>query len=84
MKGTVKWFNGKKGYGFIKGDDGQDYFVHFTSLPRGTFINEDDSVKFDPVETDKGVQAQNVVKMGGQSAPEEAPSEDEEEIQPLE
>ena len=60
MDGNVKWFNRKKGYGFIKGEDGQDYFVHHTSLAQGTFLNENDNVSFEPIENERGKQAQNV------------------------
>lgn len=70
MNGTVKWFNKKKGYGFIKGEDEKDYFVHYTSVPRGVFLREEDTVSFDPVENEKGLQAQNVQKTGsGNPAP---------------
>lgn len=61
MEGTVKWFNVRKGFGFIKGEDGEDYFIHYTSLPKGTFIRDNDKVTFEPATTDKGKQAQNVV-----------------------
>lgn len=61
MEGTVKWFNRKKGYGFIAGDDQKEYFVHFTGLTPNTFIRDNDKVSFDPAETDKGNQARNVV-----------------------
>ncbi len=60
MEGNVKWFNRKKGYGFIEGDDQQEYFVHFTGLAPKTFIRENDRVSFDPAETEKGKQAKNV------------------------
>jgi len=59
MEGTVKWFSRDKGFGFIQGEDGKDYFVHHSAL-EGIFIRENDKVSFDPTETDKGVQAQNV------------------------
>ena len=59
MEGTVKWYNLKKGYGFIKGEDGQDYFVHLSALG-GAMLRENDVVGFDAVDTDRGKQAQNV------------------------
>lgn len=62
IKGKVKWFDVAKGYGFIAGDDGKDYFVHHSVLPEGVFLNEDDQVSFDPVKTDRGEQAKNVKK----------------------
>lgn len=65
MEGKVKWYNVKKGYGFIAGDDGNEYFVHFTGLVKGTKLYTDDVVSFDPVETDKGLQAQKVAKPEG-------------------
>ena len=60
MKGTVKWFNVKKGFGFIEGEDGQDYFVHFSAVPQGTILRENDSVTFEPADTDRGKQAKDV------------------------
>lgn len=59
LKGTIKWYNAKKGYGFIESEDG-DYFVHQSALPEGTILNEGDKVSFEPVKTDKGKQAKNV------------------------
>jgi CspA family cold shock protein len=61
MEGTVKWFNSKKGYGFIEGDDGEDYFVHESVLPPGAFLRENDRVSFEPAQTERGKQAQKVV-----------------------
>jgi CspA family cold shock protein len=60
MKGKVKFFNRMKGFGFIAGEDGNEYFVHQTGLKEGTTLNENDSVTFDVVEGDKGPKAENV------------------------
>ncbi len=80
MEGKVKWFNKRKGFGFIEGEDGVDYFVHFTALDKGTFIRENDRVSFDAVETDKGKQAQKVVLLqkGSEIEAEEEQTEPEE------
>ncbi len=67
MKGKVKWYNFKKGFGFISGEDEKDYFVHFTAVPKGIMLREEDEVTFDAVETDKGIQAQNI-KVGNISS----------------
>ena len=61
MKGTVKFFNNMKGFGFIAGEDGKEYFVHKSALAEGAFIRENDKVSFEPAESDRGLQAQNVV-----------------------
>ncbi len=64
MKGTVKWFDVKKGFGFIQQDDGNDVFVHHSNISGNGFkvLEDGESVEFDVVEGDKGLQAQNVVK----------------------
>ena len=64
--GKVKWFNEKKGYGFITRDDnGGDVFVHFTAIKENGFktLAEGQSVEFEIVEGQKGPQAANVVKL---------------------
>ncbi len=63
-KGIVKWFNEKKGFGFIQQEDGQDLFVHYSSINMDGFktIVEGDEVVFEVEETDRGLQAKNVMK----------------------
>lgn len=61
-EGTVKFFNRNKGFGFISGDDGKDYFVHETGLADGVSIDEGDRVTFDVTEGDRGPKAENVQK----------------------
>jgi len=60
MEGTVKWFNRTKGYGFIQGDDGADYFVHLSQIDQRKFLRENDRVSFESVDGERGKQAQNV------------------------
>ncbi len=62
MKGNVKFFNRMKGFGFIAGEDGKEYFVHQTGLKEGVSIDENDSVEFDVEEGDRGPKAVNVAK----------------------
>lgn len=66
MKGTVKWFNAKKGFGFISDETGNDVFVHFSALQMDGFkvLDEGEEVEFDVVNGEKGPQASNVVKVG--------------------
>jgi cold shock protein len=62
MKGTVKFFNTEKKFGFVTGEDGKDYFVHQTALKNGVTIKENDAIEFDTEQGDKGMRAINVVK----------------------
>jgi len=62
MKGKVKFFNIKKEFGFITGDDGKDYFVHATGLVGTNSLNENDTVEFDTEQGDKGLKAVKVKK----------------------
>jgi CspA family cold shock protein len=64
-EGVVKWFNANKGYGFIKREEGQDLFVHFSSINMKGYksLTEGDKVSFEVEDTDRGPQAKNVVKV---------------------
>ena len=64
-KGTVKWFNNQKGYGFISDEAGNDVFVHFSGLNMEGYktLNEGEEVEFDVVEGAKGPQAANVTRV---------------------
>ena len=62
MKGTVKFFNVMKRFGFIAGEDGKEYFVHKSGLKEGTILQENDAVTFDVEEGDRGPKAVNVRK----------------------
>ncbi|MFB5188962.1 cold-shock protein [Alicyclobacillus fastidiosus] len=65
QQGTVKWFNGEKGFGFIEVEGGDDVFVHFSAIQTNGFrtLDEGQRVEFDIVEGPKGPQAANVVKL---------------------
>jgi len=63
MNGKIKWYNPRKGFGFIESEDGKDIFVHRSSVPQGTFLNEGDAVEFETEEGDKGKRAINVKKL---------------------
>ena len=64
-KGTVKWFNDAKGFGFVRMDDGKEVFVHYSAIVDKGFksLAEGDTISFDVVEGPKGPQAANVVKV---------------------
>ena len=65
MKGTVKWFNNQKGYGFISDESGKDVFVHYSGLNMEGFksLEEGAQVEFDVTDGAKGPQATNVTKL---------------------
>ena len=76
-KGTVKWFDSRKGYGFIAGDDGKDIFVHYASISGDGYktLVEGDMVTFDVAEGEKGLRAENVLQ---QSPSDKSASENKE------
>ncbi|AGA57572.1 MAG: cold shock domain-containing protein [Thermobacillus sp.] len=65
MKGTVKWFNAEKGYGFIQVEDGDDVFVHFSAIQGEGFktLDEGQLVEFEITQGNRGPQAANVIKL---------------------
>ena len=65
MKGTVKWFNAEKGYGFISVEGGEDVFVHFSAIQGDGFktLDEGQEVEFEITEGNRGAQAANVNKI---------------------
>ena len=62
MKGTVKWFNQEKGFGFITGDDGKEVFAHFSEIQKNGFktLSEDEEVNYEVTQGQKGPQATNI------------------------
>jgi cold shock protein len=64
MKGTVKWFNDSKGYGFIQRSEGEDVFVHFSAIEETGFrtLAEGETVEFEVRDSDQGTQAANVIR----------------------
>ncbi|HCN56160.1 MAG TPA: cold-shock protein [Leuconostoc citreum] len=64
-KGTVKWFNGEKGYGFVTRENGEDVFAHFSAIPGDGFktLEEGQAVEFEVESSDRGLQAANIVKL---------------------
>ena len=64
-QGSVKWFDAQKGYGFIEREEGDDVFVHFSSIEEEGFksLEEDQTVEFEVVDGDRGPKAENVTKL---------------------
>ena len=62
MKGTVKWYNGMKGFGFLTGEDGKGTFVHRSSIPMGMDLNEGDQIEYQIEDSDRGTRATNLTK----------------------
>lgn len=62
MNGTVKWFNGEKGFGFITGEDGNDVFAHFSQIQKDGYktLEEGQNVSYEVVKGPKGPQAENI------------------------
>lgn len=69
--GTVKWFDARKGYGFITAEDGQDVFVHFSSIQSEGYrsLNDSEKVSFDVDNGQKGLVAKNVLRVEGAAVP---------------
>jgi CspA family cold shock protein len=69
-EGKVKWFNPRKGYGFIAADDGRDVFVHYSDITGDGYrtLVEGDPVSFDIIEGEKGPRAENVIQKSASSA----------------
>ena len=83
LEGKVKWFNTRKGYGFISTADGTDVFVHYSNISGDGYktLAEGDPVSFDVVEGDKGLRAENVVQQSTakSKSPEQTNSAPDEE-----
>ena len=65
MEGTIKWFNSKKGFGFIEQETGDDVFVHFSAIEMPGFktLSEGERVQFEVEENDRGLSANKVIKV---------------------
>ncbi len=65
MRSRVKWFKDEKGYGFIKYNDAEDIFVHYSAIMADGYksLKKDDEVEFDLIQTPKGFQAQHIKKI---------------------
>ena len=74
LDGKVKWFNPRKGYGFIATEDGRDIFVHYSSISGDGYktLTEGDDVTFEIVEGEKGLRAENVVSKSASQTEEKS------------
>lgn len=65
MQGKIKWFNSKKGFGFIEQETGEDVFVHYSAIEMSGFktLSEGEQVQFEIEENDKGLSAKKVIKV---------------------
>jgi len=65
VEGTIKWFNSKKGFGFIEQENGEDVFVHFSAIEMPGFktLSEGERVQFEIEENEKGLSAKRVIKV---------------------
>jgi len=72
--GKVKWFNPRKGFGFIATDDGRDIFVHYSNISGNGYktLAEGEPVTFEIVEGDKGLRAENVIAKSASESTEES------------
>ena len=60
LKGVIKKYNHEKGWGFIEGEDGYDYFFHVSNIRSGQKVTNNSKVKFDPSEGQRGQEAENI------------------------
>lgn len=81
IKGKVKWFNAEKGFGFITTEDDKDVFVHFSAIQKEGFktLEEDEEVELEVAETEKGLQAENVVSLSDKGSEQTSASSSEDE-----
>jgi len=82
MEGTVKFFNRKKGFGFVSGEDGKDYFIHFSALKMPGFLRDNDKVSFDAADGERGLKAENVELLQKGSERDDLPAEEGSEEAP--